>query len=120
MPSLEIKTNVKLADPKAFLVEFTDFAAETLGKPKQYIVVSYVHQEYFAWNGTFDPAYLLQIVSLGNINPEANVTYSKKFSDFLQQRLGAPADRGYISLIDPGNENLGYTGTTFATIFGKK
>ncbi|KAI0087774.1 Tautomerase/MIF superfamily [Irpex rosettiformis] len=120
MPSLELKTNVKLDDPKAFLVEFSKFAAETLGKPESYIVVSYTHQEFMAWHGTFDPAYLLSVVSLGNINPEANITYSKKFSDFFQTKLGAPSTRGYISLIDPGIENLGYSGTTFGTIFGKK
>ncbi|KAI0701190.1 Tautomerase/MIF superfamily [Cytidiella melzeri] len=108
MPSLELKTNVKIADPKAFLVEFSKLAAETLNKPESYITVSYSYNEYMAWEGTFDPTYLLNIVSLGNVNPEVNITYSKTFSEFLQAKIGAPANRGYISIIDPGVDNLGH------------
>jgi phenylpyruvate tautomerase len=45
--------------------------------------------------------------SLDNINPQANERYSKAFFDFFQQQLGVPANRGYITFIDPGRENMG-------------
>ncbi|KAI0340510.1 Tautomerase/MIF [Trametopsis cervina] len=120
MPSLELKTNVKLDDPKPFLQEFSKYAAETLGKPEKYICVTYLHNENMAWHGTFDPAMLLTIISLDNLNPEANIEYSKKFSDFFEKKLGVPGDRGYISFTDTGRDYLGYTGTTFGPIFGGK
>ncbi|KAI0685798.1 Tautomerase/MIF superfamily, partial [Cytidiella melzeri] len=120
MPALELKTNVKLADPKAFLAEFSKLASATLGKPESFINVSYTYNEYMTWGGSFDPAYLLAITSLGNVNPESNVTYSKTFSEFFQERLGAPNSRGYISMIDPGPDNMGHRGTTFSAIFAER
>ena len=41
---------------------FVQFSAETLAKPLSYICVSYSYNEYLAWSGTFDPAFLLAIV----------------------------------------------------------
>ncbi|GJE88466.1 tautomerase/MIF [Phanerochaete sordida] len=120
MPSLEIKTNVKLDDPKKFVAEFSAFAAETLGKPLQYICVTYTYNEYMAWNATFDPCFLLAIVSLDNINADANEKYSKVLFEHVEQKLNIPDHRGYISFTDPGRENLGHKRTTFGSIFGKK
>lgn len=45
--------------------------------------------------------------SLDNINPKANEKYSKAFFDFFQEKLGVPANRGYITFSDPGRENMG-------------
>ncbi|CAL1703407.1 unnamed protein product [Somion occarium] len=120
MPTLELTTNVKLDDPKAFIEEFSKFSAEVLGTPLAFTATSYTYNEYLAWEGTFEPAFILPVVSLRNINPEANEVYSKKLFEFLQQKLGVSPKRGYISFIDPGNSNLGYNFTTFGTIFGQK
>lgn len=38
------------------------FAAELLKKDLKYICVSYQYNEYLAWHGTFDPAFILNIV----------------------------------------------------------
>lgn len=46
--------------------------------------------------------------SLDNINQQANEKYSKAFFDFFQKKLDVPANRGYITFIDPGRENMGY------------
>lgn len=40
------------------------FAAETLNKPESYISVSYLYQEHLTFAGSFDPAFLLYIVSI--------------------------------------------------------
>lgn len=120
MPSLELVTNVKLADPKAFALDFSKVGAETLGKPEGYITVNITYNETLTFAGTFDPAYVLSIISLDNLNPEANERYSKVLSEYFAKKLGAPSDRGYIVFIDPGRANIGYKGTTFATIFGKQ
>ena len=88
------------------------------------IIVTY--NETFSFGGSFDPAISLRIVSssnvtevtthifmaiqdsLDNINREANERYSKAFFDYFQKRLGVTANRGYITFIDPGRENMGY------------
>jgi len=118
MPSLELKTNVPLSDPKLFLLDFSSFAAKTLGKPEVYISVSYTYNENLTFNGSFDPAFLMTITSLDNIEHKLNEGYSKAFFAFFEQKLGIPGDRGYITFYDPGRAYLGHQGTTFATLFG--
>ncbi|TCD63112.1 hypothetical protein EIP91_005984 [Steccherinum ochraceum] len=143
MPSLELKTNVKIADPKAFALEFAEFGAKVLGKPLEYISTSYQYNETLNFAGSFEPVFMLTIVrlipypfscsdriadessdgcaqvSLGNLNPTANEEYSKQFFPFFKEKLGVPHDRAYITYLDPGNSNLGYQSTHFGTIFGK-
>ncbi|TDL18953.1 Tautomerase/MIF, partial [Rickenella mellea] len=106
-------------DQKAFVLAFSKLAAETLRKPETYISVSYNYDEFLTFAGTVEPAFLMTIVSLDNINPELNDQYSKVFFDHFNEKLGVEGNRGYITYIDPGRAYLGHKGTTFATIFGK-
>ncbi|EJD37888.1 Tautomerase/MIF [Auricularia subglabra TFB-10046 SS5] len=119
MPALVLTSNVKPADLQSFVKEFSKVSAETLSKPGKYISIDFRHNETLSFAGTFDPAFLLVITSLGNVNPSANEKYSAAFFAFLKEKLGVPGDRGYITFSDPGNAFLGHEGTTFATIFGK-
>ncbi|KAG5642399.1 hypothetical protein DXG03_002831 [Asterophora parasitica] len=107
MPTLDLTTNVKIADPKAFALEFSKFAAETLSKPEVYISVKITYNEILTFQGTFDPAFQLTIVSLDNINTELNEQYSKAFFEFFKKKLDVPGDRGYITYIDPGRGFIG-------------
>ncbi|KAG6850410.1 hypothetical protein H0H93_013635 [Arthromyces matolae] len=96
MPALELSTNVKLENPKQFALEFSKFSADTLSKPEKYISVKYIYNETLTFQGNFDPAFTLSIISLDNLNPEANEKYSKAFFDFFKKKLGVPGDRGYM------------------------
>ncbi|KAI0831689.1 Tautomerase/MIF [Trametes gibbosa] len=118
MPSVELKTNVRLADPKAFALEFSKFSAATLNKPEAYISVNYIYSEFLTFGGSLDPALILVIHSLDNISPAQNEVYSKAFFAFFKEKLGVEDTRGYVSFIDPGRANIGYNSTTFETIFG--
>jgi phenylpyruvate tautomerase len=120
MPSLELTTNVKVHEAKAFSLEFAKFSAETLKKPELYITSSYTHNETLTFQGTFDPAFVLTITSLDNLSPELNEQYSKAFFGFFHKKLGVSDDRGYIVFVDPGRAYLGYKSVTFETIFGNK
>ncbi|KAI0714241.1 Tautomerase/MIF [Fomitopsis betulina] len=119
MPSLELKTNVPLSDPKPFLLEFSSFAAKTLRKPELYVSVSYDFNENLTFNGSFDPAFLMTVTSLDNLKPDVDEEYSKAFFEFFQEKLGISGDRGYITFLDPGRAYLGHKATTFAAIFRK-
>ncbi|KAG6861655.1 hypothetical protein C0995_013657 [Termitomyces sp. Mi166 len=83
MPVLELTTNVKLG-------------AETLKKPELYITVKYIYNETLTFQGTLDPAFTMNIISLGNLNETANEAYSRAFFDFFKERLGVQGDRGYM------------------------
>ncbi|CAE7207248.1 unnamed protein product [Rhizoctonia solani] len=123
MPAIVLTTNVKPRDEaheKELVLDLSKFTAEVLGKPEKYISVVYQHVATLSFHGTFDPAFLLHITSLGNITPEANEKYSKALFDYFKEKLNIPGDRGYITFYDPGLAYLGHEGTTFATIFNKK
>ncbi|KAF9553829.1 Tautomerase/MIF [Agrocybe pediades] len=120
MPTLNLTTNVKIDDAKAFALEFSQFGAETLNKPEHYISVIINYNELLTFGGSFEPAFNLRIDSLDNLDAASNEVYSKAFGEFFEEKLGAKRTRGYITYIDPGRENMGYDFTTFGTIFGKK
>ncbi|KAG8748219.1 hypothetical protein FRC12_013868 [Ceratobasidium sp. 428] len=123
MPSIQLSTNVKPRDEaheKELVLELSKFMAELLKKPEKYISVSYCHVPSLTFGGTLDPAFLMTITSLDNINPEANDKYSKALFDWINKSLNIPGDRGYITFYDPGRAYLGHSGTTFGTIFGSK
>ncbi|KAH9842540.1 Tautomerase/MIF [Rhodofomes roseus] len=116
MPCLELKTNVQLKNPRAFIAEFSKLAAKVLQRPEQFISVTYQYREYLAFNGTLDPAFILDIKTLDNLSPELNEQYSKTFFEFFKEHLGVEGKRGYITFADLGRINVGYNSTTIATI----
>ncbi|GBE83366.1 Tautomerase/MIF [Sparassis latifolia] len=119
MPALELKTNVALTDPKAFILEFHLFGAKVLNKPPSAMSLSYTYNENLTFNGTFDPAFLLTITSLDNLSPESNEKYSKALFDFFEEKLGVPNDRGYITFFDPKRENMGFKSTHCGVLLPK-
>jgi phenylpyruvate tautomerase len=119
MPTLTLTTNVAPQDEKSFIQNLSSFAAKALSKPEQYIVINLVNNPLLYFNRSFEPAYTLHIVSLGNLSPELNEGYSKLFSEYLTKELGLKDDRGYIVFEDPGMAYMGYKGTTFETILRK-
>ncbi|EAU88060.2 hypothetical protein CC1G_10833 [Coprinopsis cinerea okayama7 len=124
MPSLDLTTNVKIEDEKAFALEFSKASEmnmpwSILGKPEKYISVNVKYNPALTFAGSFDPAFLLTIVSLDNIKPDLNEKYSAELFAFFKEKLGVPGDRGYVVFNDPGRAYIGHQGTTFAAIFGK-
>ncbi|KAJ7287086.1 Tautomerase/MIF superfamily [Mycena rebaudengoi] len=117
MPSLVLMTNVQIPNPSEFALEFSKVSAAVLRKPEAYITVSVTYNATLTFAGTLEPAFALSVTSLDNLSPDANEEYSATLSRFFQEKLGTPADRGYITFTDPGRGYLGFKGTTFATIF---
>ncbi|KAJ7243414.1 Tautomerase/MIF superfamily [Mycena haematopus] len=119
MPYLELMVNVQIPNETEFALEFSKIGAKALGKPEAYITTSITYNKTLTFAGTLEPAFALSIVSLDNLNPEANDKYSAVLSEFFKDKLGIANDRGYITFTDPGRGFIGYKGTTFATIFAK-
>jgi len=122
MPAILLSVNTRPQDEaheKEFVLNLSKFMAVTLSKPERYISVKFDYSPTLSFAGSHNPAFIMHITSLGNINPEANEIYSQKIFAYLKEKLNIPGDRGYITFYDPTNAYLGHEGTTFATIFGK-
>lgn len=96
-----------------FIKKLSKFAADILGKPESYVTVILHDEAKQSWNGTFDPAYVIKVISLGGISAHKNILTSQTMSIFLNENLGVQPNRGYIVFEDPGRDNLGWDGTTF-------
>ncbi|OJA19864.1 hypothetical protein AZE42_13547 [Rhizopogon vesiculosus] len=117
MPVITLTTNVKFDSAeatKAFVREFSKFCEMTIRKDLKYLNVNFLYNPYLTFGDTFDPALTLNVMSLFNINAENAIVWSKAFSEFFQEKLGVPSDRGYMAFLDPGAEFIGFRGTTIA------
>ncbi|RHZ54794.1 hypothetical protein Glove_423g66 [Diversispora epigaea] len=116
MPLVEVKTNVKVPNHHEFLSKLSTLAANLLDKPITGINATLEDCKSLYFGGTNAPAFTVRVKSLGSLGLEHNKEISKKLSEFLYNELGTPNDRGYIFFENPGRENCGWKGTTFAYI----
>jgi len=82
----------------------------------KYMIVKVQDECVLSFAGTFDPAYIVNIYSIGKINPQMNNNTSAEFSKFLTEEMGLPSDRGYIAFHDMKESDIGYKGATFETV----
>ncbi|KAF9009479.1 Tautomerase/MIF superfamily [Cyathus striatus] len=120
MPTIQLITNVKLDDTKEAILELSKRSANILSVPEKFVCATIIYDENLAFSGTFEPAIILNISSLDNLNLEKNEQYSKEYFQFFLEKFGVSDERAYIGFVDPGRSFLGYKGTTFATIFSRR
>ncbi|KLO18869.1 Tautomerase/MIF [Schizopora paradoxa] len=119
MPYIQLETNIKVEDSKALVLKLSKFSSQVLGKPESRILAKYTHNETLCMDGSFEPAFILTVGSIGTFLPEANPSFVAEYTKFLKENLGVDDKRGYISLNDPGYDTTGFSGTTLAKLLGK-
>lgn len=82
-PSLQVVTNVKVADKMSFMKKASEIVSRILGKPESYVAVSIDDEKPLIWGGTDDPAALATLHSIGGITKQTNAAVSKELSDLL-------------------------------------
>jgi len=114
MPLINLVTNVKLNEDETrlFIVEFTKFCSETIGKLESNFVIDFNYNPYLAKGGTFEPALRLHVISSSNTTPENARKWTDAFFKYFETRLGVPTDRGHLSFTDPGAQFIGVDGMT--------
>ncbi|KAN0075403.1 Tautomerase/MIF superfamily [Tylopilus felleus] len=115
MPLVSLSTNAKFDSEdakRAFVSEFSKFSAKTIGKDEKHFNIDVHFNPYLTYGGTFEPAFMLKIISLDNVNPTNSRKWSKEFSTFFEEKLGVPNDRGLMGFTDPGPTFVGTRGTT--------
>ncbi|KAI5987547.1 Tautomerase/MIF superfamily [Pisolithus albus] len=119
MPLIWLTTNVKLESDDAFrtfVCDFRRFAAQTIGKDENLLIIDCQYNPFLTCKGGFEPSVLGQIMSLSNTNPENSIIWSKAFSEFFEEKLGVPPDRTILAFLDPGPDYISMKGTTASVI----
>lgn len=114
MPYLKIETNVELAPDQRqqLLSESSRRAAELLGKPERYVMVSLTDGHPMLFGGTDAPLVYMEFKSIGL--PESQTAeLSSALAALMTDRLGVPADRVYIEFANAARHLWGWNGATF-------
>ncbi len=112
MPVLQITTNATIDDTTTLAKQASSLAAELLGKPESYVMVSIVGDADLIFAGTNEPCAHLMLKSLGLPESETRA-YSEKLCGFVEQQLGVPPARIYIEFLSPERHMFGWDNRTF-------
>lgn len=114
MPLLKLETTVALSDEKkkALLASLSKIVAGTIGKPEQYVMVV-VSPTVILMSGKPGDAAFVDIRSIGGLNDNVNRQLSQKIGSLLNESLGVPPDRIYLTFTDVAPGNWGWNGDTF-------
>ena len=114
MPLLKLETNVALDEKKraALLAGLSSIAAQAIGKPEQYVMVT-VQSHGLLMAGKPGDAAFVDVRSIGGLSGQVNRQLSEEVCRLLNQSLGVPSDRVYLNFTDVKAANWGWNGSTF-------
>ena len=115
MPLLSVTTNQPLAasDRPPILKQLSETVAQALGKPEEYVMVSYHHNPDMLFAGTPAPLAYLELKSIG-LPADKTHALSSVLAAAMESHLGVPAERVYIEFADAERHLWGWNGGTFA------
>jgi phenylpyruvate tautomerase PptA (4-oxalocrotonate tautomerase family) len=114
MPLLKLETTVVLTEDKrqALLASLSKIAAETIGKPEQYVMVA-ASQAAMQMSGGPGDAAFVEVRSIGGLTGDVNRKLSQKVCQLLNDSLGVPQNRIYLNFTDVKPTHWGWNGSTF-------
>jgi phenylpyruvate tautomerase PptA (4-oxalocrotonate tautomerase family) len=114
MPLLKLETTVAVSEEKrkALLAALSKTVAGTIGKPEQYVMVTFGHAAMLMAGEAGDAAFV-DIRSIGGLTGEVNRKLSKQVCQLLKDSLNLSPERVYLNFTDVKAGNWGCNGTTF-------
>jgi phenylpyruvate tautomerase len=112
MPLAKLQTSVPVKDKEALLTKLSQAVAVATGKPEAYVMVTLDHGEILM-AGKPGPAAYLDVRGIGGWTPKVNASLSASVCDVLQQMLGIPPERVYITFTDVAATHWGWNRKTF-------
>eukprot|EP00002_Diphylleia_rotans_P006516 TRINITY_DN1587_c0_g1_i1.p1 TRINITY_DN1587_c0_g1~~TRINITY_DN1587_c0_g1_i1.p1 ORF type:complete len:115 (-),score=28.94 TRINITY_DN1587_c0_g1_i1:131-475(-) len=114
MPFLAIQTNAPLSAEQrtALLSEGLKTTAGILGKPEQYMMVSFQATEMLFANSA-EPTAFLDIRSIGQLTPANTKALAAALTEILV-KYGVAGDRVFLNFTDVSASMWGHNGNTFA------
>lgn len=110
MPMLSLKCSREV--PARLLEELSAAVAETIGKPERYVMVSAERADLLMSGAAGDAAYA-EVRSIGGLDRGVNNTLTRKICDLLEDRLGIPSDRVYVTFQSVERDHWGWNKATF-------
>jgi phenylpyruvate tautomerase len=114
MPLLKLQLSECIDDEKKkiLLSCLSRIVSDSLGKPEKYIMII-LEQGSFFMLGSEDPAAFADVRSIGSINSRTTLDLTQKLCRYLDELLGIPSNRVYITFTDIPAENWGWNGEIF-------
>ena len=109
MPYINILTSAKVDDKKKLIEEISILISSLTKKSKKFIMAKLEDNSYMYFND-YSPCCFLEIRSIGSLNP-AEIT--KPISNFVNEKIGIPIDKIYISFEDVPASMWAWNGKTF-------
>jgi phenylpyruvate tautomerase PptA (4-oxalocrotonate tautomerase family) len=114
MPLLKLETTIALSEEKekALLASLSKIAAGTIGKPEQYVMVTFSPATVLM-SGKPGAAAFVDLRSIGGLDENVNRQLSEKICKILNESLGVPPDRIYLNFTEVPASHWGWNGDTF-------
>ena len=109
MPFINVSTSVKVNDKGKLLEEISILISSLTNKSRSFVMAKLDDncQMYF---DDESPCCFLEIKSIGSLNPSE---MAKPISNFVNEKMGIPIDRIYISFQDVPASVWAWNGRTF-------
>ncbi|PSP17889.1 MAG: hypothetical protein BRC58_04915 [Cyanobacteria bacterium QS_8_64_29] len=115
MPLIKVQASVaepQSGDANALLGTLSARLAEQTGKPESTVMTAFEPNVPMTFAGTADPACYVEIKSVGEIPPEQARAMSHAVCQQIEQSLGVPANRTYITFSPTEGTLWGWNGST--------
>lgn len=110
MPIINLKSSTAI--PEDLLTEISSMLAVTLDKPEQYVMVVSSTADLLMSGAAGDAVYA-EVKSLGGLGRLVNHEITMKLCVLLDDHLGIPADRIYVTFQSLERDHWGWNGRTF-------
>ncbi|MBN2703540.1 MAG: hypothetical protein JXR23_04940 [Pontiellaceae bacterium] len=110
MPLIKLSCTQKVSPE--LLGELSAAAAETMGKPEQYVMVVAQAAELMMSGSAGDAAYV-EVKGIGGLSREVNGALTKRICALLERRLDIPGARVYVTFQSFERDHWGWNSSTF-------
>ena len=109
MPYVNVSTSVKIEDKKKLLKEISILVSSLTNKSKRFVMAKLDNSSEMYFEDQ-SPCCFLEIKSIESLNPS---TMANPISNFINEKVGIPIDKIYISFEDVHASMWAWNGKTF-------
>ena len=109
MPYINVSTSVKIDDKKKLLEEISILVSSLTNKSKRFVMAKLDDNSEMYFDDE-SPCCFLEIKSIGSLNPSE---MAKPISNLVNEKIGIPIDKIYISFEDVPASMWAWNGRTF-------